>query len=141
MNMSPKRYFLKSLNVLNLLTLATAIGFFIYFLNPLLGTPTTVRVPAPSDISQGMPRGADGTTKLSTADYTPIGEKNLFHPDRIIPEGKKSPAPITLPRPELILHGTMLTSELKIAYLEDKKAAQKTPGRNAPYILSKKAIM
>jgi hypothetical protein len=137
MNMNAKRYLLKSLNVLNLSMTATAIGFFITFLNPLLGTPISVKVPAPNDILPGMQARMDETTKLPIADYTLIGEKNLFHPDRVIPEEKKTSAPITLSRPELILHGTMMTSELKIAYLEDKKAAPKTPGRSAQYIVVK----
>jgi hypothetical protein len=136
MNMNSKRYLLQSITVLNLLMTATAIGFFIYFLNPLLRTPISVKVPAPNAISQGMPVRED-EMKLSIADYALIGEQNLFHPDRIISEVKKTPTPITLPRPELILHGTMLTSELKIAYLEDKKAAPKTPGRSAQYIVVK----
>lgn len=137
MKMNPKRYLLKSLNILNLLMTATAIGFFIYFLNPLLQTSVSVKVPAPGDISQGMPVRTDETRKPPIMDYTPIEAKNLFHPDRIIPEEKKSSTPIKLTRPELILHGTMMTNELKIAYLEDKKAVQKTPGRNAPYLVVK----
>ncbi len=137
MNMSARHYLLQSLNLLNLVMTATAIAFFIYFLNPLLETQVSVKVPVPDDISPGMPRGTDETKKLSIADYSPIGEQNIFHPDRMIPEEKKSPAPVVQPRPELILHGTMMTGELKIGYLEDKRAAQKSPGRNAPYIVVK----
>jgi hypothetical protein len=137
MNMNPKRYLLNSLNVLNLLLTAAAIGFFIYFLNPLLGTPIPVNVPAPSEMLPGMTARTDAPTKLATTDYAPIGEKNLFHPDRMIPEEKKTPSPATTTRPELVLHGTMMTSEIKIAYLEDKKAVQKIPGRSAPYLVVK----
>lgn len=135
--MHSKRYLLQSLNVLNLVMTAAAIGFFIHFLNPLLSTPISVKVSAPNEISQGMPVRMDETMKPSTANYPLIGEQNLFHPDRIIPEVKKTPAPVTLPRPELVLHGTMMTGELKIAYLEDKKAAPKTPGRSSPYMVVK----
>jgi hypothetical protein len=135
--MNSKRYLLESLNVLNLLMTSIAIGFFAYFLNPLLGAPVSVKVPVPNDISPGMPVRMDESTKPSIRDYAAIGEKNLFHPDRIIPEVKKTSPPIAQSRPELILHGTMLTNELKIAYLEDKKAAPKTPGRSAQYIVVK----
>ncbi|HBB15765.1 MAG TPA: hypothetical protein DCZ97_01745 [Syntrophus sp. (in: bacteria)] len=137
MNMKSKRYLLQSINVLNLLMTAAAIGFFITFLSPLLGTQAPVKVPAPNEISPGTPRVVDETMKPSMADYVLIGEQNLFHPDRMITEVKKLPAPIVQPRPELILHGTMLTDELKIAYLEDKKAGQKNPRRGAPYIVVK----
>ena len=135
--MNSRRYLLQSINVLNLLVTVAAIGFFIYFLNPLLRTPVSVKVPAPNEISPGMPVRMEETMKPAIADYALIGEQNLFHPDRIISEVKKTPTPVTLTRPELILHGTMLTSELKIAYLEDKKAAPKTPGRSAQYIVIK----
>lgn len=135
MTMNSRRFFLQSLNLLNLLMTAIAIAVFHYFLNPLLTTPIAVKVPAPSDASSGMPARTDEATKPSTADYALIGEQNLFHPNRLIPEGKKMPTPATLPRPELALHGTMIAGELKVAYLEDKKAAPKTPGRNAPSIV------
>jgi len=137
MNMKLKYYILKSLNLLNLLMTATAIGFFIHFLNPLLQTSVSVTVPAPGGIPREMAVRTDETEKPPIVDYTPIGEKNLFHPDRMTPPGKKSPVSLALPRPELMLHGTMMTSELKIAYVEDKKAVQKTPGRNAPYFIVK----
>jgi hypothetical protein len=136
MNMSSRRYLMQSINVLNLLMTATAIGFFVYFLNPLLRTPISVKVPVPNEMSLGMPARAE-EMKLSITDYALIGEKNLFHPDRIVPEEKKIPNPMTLPRPELIFHGTMMTSELKIAYVEDKKAAPKTTGRSSPYMVVK----
>jgi hypothetical protein len=136
--MNSRRYFLQSINVLNLLVTVAAIGFFIYFLNPLLGTPMSVKVPPPKEISLEMSANTGEAIKRPKTDYTLIGEQNLFHPDRIIPEqkeGKKPPA--SVPRPELVLHGTMMTSELKIAYIEDKKAAPKSPGRSAPYIVAK----
>lgn len=137
MNMTSKRYLLRSINVLNLLMTAIAIGLFIAFLNPLLGTPAPVKVPASNEIQPGIARGVDRTMKPSMTDYALIGEQNLFHPDRTISEAKKSPAPVKLSRPELILHGTMLTGELKMAYLEDKKARPKIPGRGAAHMVIK----
>jgi hypothetical protein len=133
--MNSRRYWLQSINVLNLLVTVATIGFFIYFLNPLLGTPMSVKVPPPKETSLEMPANTGETIKLPITDYSLIGEQNLFHPDRIIPEEKKTP--VSLPKPELVLHGTMMTSELKIAYIEDKKAAPKTPGRSEPYIVVK----
>jgi hypothetical protein len=136
--MNTRRYLLRSINVLNLLVLTAAIGFFIYFLNPLLGTPMSVKIPPSKEMSSGLPVMTGETRKPPIADYALIGEQNLFHPDRIIPEGKEGKKPpASVPRPELVLHGTMMTSELKIAYIEDKKSAPKTPGRSAPYIVAK----
>jgi hypothetical protein len=66
----------------------------------------TVTVPAPSD-------------------YTIIGEMNLFHPDRIPSVEKKA----ELPKPELVLYGTMVSDGIHIAFIEDKKGPKTTPGR------------
>jgi hypothetical protein len=138
MNMHIGRSLLRSINVLNLLLLTASIGFFLYFLNPLLGTPMSVKIPPSKEMSTGLPVMTGETRRPPIADYALIGEQNLFHPDRMIPEGKEGKkAPASVPRPEFVLHGTMITSELKIAYMEDKKAAPKTPGRSAPYIVAK----
>src|SRR5664279_2520708 len=59
-------------------------------------------------------------------DYVVIPEKNLFHPDRIIPVEKKE---VTIPRPEFVLYGTLIADNVVIAYLSDKKAPRTTPGR------------
>ncbi len=59
-------------------------------------------------------------------DYAVIPEKNLFHPDRIIPVEKKE---VTIPRPEFVLYGTLIVDDVRIAYLSDKKAPRTTPGR------------
>ncbi|MEW6332828.1 MAG: hypothetical protein AB1558_01000 [Thermodesulfobacteriota bacterium] len=134
--MHSRRDVLRNFNVLNLLLAAAVIGFFIHFLGPLLETPTSAEVPKPREIALELPSTADEPAKPPIADYALIGEQNLFHPDRAVPEGKKPPVS-PQPRPELVLHGTMITGELKIAYLADKKAAQKTPGRSAPHIVVK----
>ena len=60
-------------------------------------------------------------------EYAVIAEKNLFHPDRIIPPEKK--AEIAVPRPEFVLYGTLIADNVSIAYMSDKKAVRTTPGR------------
>ena len=88
-----------------------------------------------------MQSGADKTTKSSISDYTLIGEQNLFHPDRVMPAEKtekaEKKAAISVPRPELVLHGTMIVNGLKIAYVEDKKATPTTSGRGARQLVVK----
>jgi hypothetical protein len=60
-------------------------------------------------------------------DYAAIAEKNLFHPERKIPFQRGEDQPLT--RPEIALFGTLITSEKRIAYIEDKKNPYSTPGR------------
>ena len=67
------------------------------------------------------------TQTLSPQEYRVIADQNLFHPDRIIPPEKKPES--VLPKPEFILFGTLITPDLRMAYLEDKKAPVTTPGR------------
>lgn len=134
MTMNARRYLLQSFNVLNLLLLAAVMGTYLFFLAPLLATPTSADVPLPKETSPALPADRDTAAKAPAADYALLAEQNLFHPDRTLPEGKKPPVS-PQPRPELVLHGTLITGGLKIAYLTDKKAAPKTPGRSAPHII------
>ncbi len=56
-----------------------------------------------------------------------VAEQNVFHPDRKIPPENKDDKPLA--KPEIFLYGTLLTDNMRIAYIEDKKSPQTTPGR------------
>ena len=63
-------------------------------------------------------------------DYAVITEKNLFHPERKMPsERKEKEEEQQLAKPEIILYGTLITDEKKVAYIEDKKNPYSSPGR------------
>lgn len=64
----------------------------------------------------------------SLSDYITVAEDNLFHPERKIPPEKKAEA-APLPKPDFILYGTLISNELKVAYLEDMKAPRSSTGR------------
>lgn len=72
----------------------------------------------------------------SPLDYVIIGEANLFHPERKIPPEKKEEK--ALPKPELVLYGTIIDDKLSIAYVEDKKNQKTTPGRGKRQTAAKK---
>jgi hypothetical protein len=55
-----------------------------------------------------------------------IADKNLFHPERKFVPNKSEQV---LAKPEIVLYGTLITSEKKVAYSEDKKNPYSTPGR------------
>lgn len=119
------RKFLRNLNVLNLLLLAATLAFAVDRLLPLLNSPVVYTPPrvkaAPPTAPEAPASPAPGANPL---EYTVIAEQNLFHPERKIPPEKKAEAP--LPKPEFVLYGTLITSDLGIAYLEDKKGAPVT---------------
>lgn len=128
MKMTDRLAFIRHLNVLNMI-LIMAVGFVsIYILHPMLGETGAVNLPQPKEMPTDTPGLSEGM-KPVTGDYGLIVEQNLFHPDRLIPGEKKVAA--VLPKPELVLYGTLITDRLRIAYLEDKKSPQKSPGRGA----------
>ena len=141
MNMNSRGNVMRHINILNLFILGAAIVFYLYFLNPLLTTPLSVELPSPKEMSLEMQFSADKKTKSPVSDYALIGEQNLFHPDRVMPAEKvakaEKKAAISVARPELVLHGTMIVNGLKIAYVEDKKATPTIPGRGARQLVVK----
>ena len=120
---------LRNIHVLNL-GLAAAILYFVFFLLfPLTEMPVTYYLPP---VKKAAPEKTETEAPAQQTpnpmEYTLIADQNLFHPERIIPPEKKAEAP--LPKPEFVLYGTLITSDLGIAYLEDKKVAPvTTPGR------------
>lgn len=129
------QYLIDNLNVLNLFLFAAAGVFFFYFLFPLLNAPFSVNVPLPKETHAGAAVSAPEKEKQPPADYAVIEAQNLFHPNRVIPPEKT--AALQVPRPELILHGTIITGGLKIAFVHDKKAAPTSPGRGVRQIALK----
>ncbi|MDQ5984988.1 MAG: hypothetical protein CSYNP_00692 [Syntrophus sp. SKADARSKE-3] len=117
----------RNFNVLNvLLALAVMTSFFFTtesFYTPILDAP----------LSPAQESFAGSTTKppmspnTSAIDYAIISDENLFHPERRIPPLKKVETVVI--RPEVILYGIVISDNMGIAFVEDKKAPQTTPGR------------
>jgi hypothetical protein len=76
----------------------------------------------------------------SPADYGIISEENLFHPERKIPPEKKEEAAL-LPKPDLVLYGTLIAGDMSLAYVEDLKDPRTTAGRGKRQIALKKGDM
>jgi len=121
-------YLVKSLNVLNLLLIAAVIVVALYLLLPLLNPRVAYKAPAVA--KQAAPAQEDSSASNQSppaSDYMVVAEQNVFHPERKIPpEGKDEKA---LPKPELLLYGTLVSDGMRLAYIEDKKSPQSTPGR------------
>jgi hypothetical protein len=58
-------------------------------------------------------------------DYADTAENNIFHPERKILKGEEA----AQQRPEIVLYGTLIMDDVKLAYLEDKHKPVTTPGR------------
>ncbi len=125
------RYILKSINTLNLLLAAMLLLMAGYVFLPLIRAGVTVSVTAPQAkpaAKQAESQQVPAEQLVSAADYIVISDRNLFHPERIIPiEKKEDEKP--LPKPDFVLYGTLIDGETKLAFMDDLKAPYTTPGR------------
>lgn len=129
------RYLLSNINSVNVLLagILIVVAYFTFF----PGSSVTVKYKKPVTKKNAaaqkpgeVKRGHHDEKNPFPTDYMVIAEENLFHPDRKIPEQKqdqKEAAP--LPKPDFVLDGTLITDDLKMAFMEDKKAPVNTPGR------------
>lgn len=125
MNLRPV---IKSLNLLNFFLVATSLGFVYFFLLPRLESKGSFVPPlVKKKVVEKTTNGPTKTQSSSPLEYVAIADQNLFHPERRIPSEKSAEA--ALPKPEFVLYGILITSDLSVAYLEDKKAPVTTPGR------------
>ncbi len=128
--MNARLYLAKSVNVLNCLFMLAAAAAAYDVIVPLLNTKIQATLPAIGNVETEMAPPAS-LQNPSPSDYAPVVEQNLFHPERKIPEEKKAVSETIAPKPDLVLHGTLITDNLSIAYIEDRKSPYATPGRGA----------
>jgi hypothetical protein len=122
------RYVLRSLNVFNGLLLI-AIAAVVYFaVIPVLNPAAQMTLPPGQDPSAPSGKKAELFRNLAAGDYALISDQNLFHPERKIPPEK--PSEKAVPRPEVFLYGTLITSEGSFAFVEDRKAPSPAGGRD-----------
>jgi len=118
--------FLKNINVFNILLLILAI--FLYFeLEGLLVNKNTFSFTKSKEVSTGNEEKVIDESIAKYSDYAVITEKNLFNPLRkMLSEIKEDQQMAT---PDIILFGTLITGDKKIAYIEDRKSPYSTQGR------------
>lgn len=140
--MKALNYLLKSITVLNILLLAGAITLTIN-LATVRSHKIAVRAVAPPEPAAAQEEaagaGAGGTAGAkapSMSDFAIVAENNLFHPERRIPPEKKEEA--ALPKPELILFGTLIDGKEDLAFIEDKRSPKTSPGRGKRQVTVKK---
>lgn len=121
------KYVVKSVTVINLILVSAVAAASYYILVPQFHMNIKYSPPQPKKTEVAEEKPAAQGQAPSPFDYTIIAEQNLFHPERKIPVEK--PAAPPLPKPEFILYGTLVTEDASIAYMDDKKSPQTTPGR------------
>ncbi|MBI5634040.1 MAG: hypothetical protein HZA15_11240 [Nitrospirae bacterium] len=128
--MSRTKSFLSHLNLINITLAGVLIVLVNYVLLPFLNEGMQYSLPVIARHERpdpGADKKAEQTRTSSPLDYVIIAEQNLFHPERKIPADVKEAPP--LPKPDFVLYGTLISGDLNIAYIEDKKSPLSTPGR------------
>jgi hypothetical protein len=121
-------YVFKSINLLNVILVAAVASLVVYLVFPLLNVKTTYKPPAVAQQTvASKEENPPPAQSPPLSDYMVVAEQNIFHPERKIPPEPKDEK--ALPRPELFLYGTLLADNMRLAYIEDRKAPQSTPGR------------
>jgi hypothetical protein len=132
---------LKNINILNLLLLTATIFLFFKLDDSLslIGQKVNFTIPKPKEVLIKNEEKAAAENSDNYSDYIVIAEKNLFHSQRrIVTEIKEEQQMV---KPEIILYGTLITEEKRIAYIEDKKNIYSTPGRGKRQIAIKEGDM
>jgi hypothetical protein len=134
--MARMKYLFQSMNVLNGLLIAAVATVAYFTVIPFLNPDIQMSLPAAKETVLQSGEKPVPPQNYSPVDYAVISEQNLFHPERKIPPEKKDEKAI--PRPEVVLYGTLITDDMSIAFIEDKKAPYSTPGREKRQTVLKK---
>jgi hypothetical protein len=130
--MSRTRWILSNLSVVNIVLAAVLIVFANNMFLPLFGKSAKLTLPSlkkQAAVPAKTTEKAVESKSPSPSDYFLIAEQNIFHPERKIPVEKKDGAAPPLPMPDFVLYGTLTLNDLRIAYMEDRKAPQNAPSR------------
>ena len=114
-------------NVLNLLLAVALVVLANFTVLPLFRAGAGFRLPGPKG-EQAPPREGPAAADFNPADYAVLARENLFHPERKIQPPPKAEEK-ALPRPDIVLCGTYITSESRLAFIEDKTSPVTSPGR------------
>jgi hypothetical protein len=119
----------KNATMLNVILLISALFFAFYIFLPTLDVTAKFTLPSVKKPVVEKEKTGGESRIPSIAEYSRISEENLFHPERKIPVEKKADQQQPLQQPEFVLYGTLITDNLRLAYVEDLKAPRTSPGR------------
>jgi hypothetical protein len=123
----------KNINVLNGLLFLALCAIIYYGIVPYLNVTIQPGLPTLEKAENEETNRLVSQPNPSFTDYVVVSDQNLFHPERKIPQEKKVEVEtgkiVVIPKPDLVLYGTLITNDLSIAYIEDRKAPFSTPGR------------
>lgn len=114
------RAVLEYIRIVHIILLLVIALFIFYFIWPEYDQTIAVSLPAAKTVVVStVPEKPAEQNMPGIMEYVIIADKNLFHPERVIPVEKKQKQPE--PKPEIVLYGTILSDKGNMAYIEDKK--------------------
>jgi hypothetical protein len=122
-------------NVLNVLLLGFITAALWLTLFPFSSAKVAHTVAPPQESAAAPAQETTAPQIPSLSEFMEVADRNLFHPERRVPEKKEQKE---LPRPDLVLYGTLMDGGLSYAYVEDKKSPHSTPGRGKRQLVLKK---
>lgn len=129
MIMSYLQYLLRNITPLNIILAIVLIVLLDYIAAPMFGAGISLKLPEVKETAVVPENIRPQEQAPSISDYTVIAEQNLFNSGRTIPVLVKKEDKPVLPKPDIILYGTLISDDLSLAYIEDKRSPQSTPGR------------
>jgi hypothetical protein len=125
--MNKLKLLLRNINLLNIILIAFVVLIAGYVVLPMLNIKVKFIPSIPKKMSTIKEEVPPEGQIQSPSDFLIIAEQNLFHPERIIPPEQQEEQP--LQKPDFVLYGTLITDNISVAYMEDKKSPRTTPGR------------
>ena len=120
---------LKNLNILNIILIISIVLFLHFKLEPRLKDKAAFIPKVTSEKTEESATEEEGEEEtLAPQEYKLIADNNLFHPERHIPKIVVQKPEEKLPPPDFILYGTMVTDDVKLAFIDDRKMPYTTPG-------------
>ncbi len=122
----------RQFTVLNLVLAALLVTGLLWVLPAWLSPPETTipQAALPPSVGNAVsgPAAAEDLAYPPYGEFANVSEKNLFHPDRTIPQ---APPPTAPPpeKPAFVLYGIIEAGPDSVALLEDKKNPAQTKGR------------
>lgn len=121
------KYILKNIHLLNIALIIAIIFIIHHVVLPVLNMSTKISVLPDKNVSIEEGKKQTAWQIPSFSDFIIIADQNLFSPARSILSAEE--AVQEEPPPQVTLYGTLITDDLRVAYIENQKDIRSTPGR------------
>ncbi|MBI5050017.1 MAG: hypothetical protein HZC11_03865 [Nitrospirae bacterium] len=123
------KYLLRNINLLNIILMVLIVIFANYAVLPLLKMDIKYTLPISKKTDKNKVEEPAERAGTPFTDYIIVVEQNPFHPERITPPMSVDKKDEKTIRPEIVLYGTVVSEEISLAHIENKRSPLTTSGR------------